>query len=77
MFLTFGRLLVYMLLSDRGWDAKFRDAYLEEAMSRQVSWFTKAHKHPELLILETDAVAIYRLKTTFEVIHTICHSSTF
>lgn len=58
---------MYLLLSDRGWDAQFRDAYLEEALSRQVSWFTKDHKHPELLILETDRVAFYRLKTTFEV----------
>jgi hypothetical protein len=58
---------VYLLLSDRGWDAQFREAYLEEALSRQVSWFAKDHKHPELLILETDTVAIYRLTTTFSV----------
>jgi hypothetical protein len=61
------RLLVYLLLSDRGWDAQFRDAYLEEALSRQVSWFAKEHKHPELLVLETDPIAVYRLKTTFNV----------
>lgn len=61
------RLLVYLLLSDRGWDEQFREAYLEEALSRQVSWFVKEDRHPELLILETDKVAAYRLKTTFAV----------
>ena len=63
-----GRFLVYLLLSDRGWDSQVRDAYFEEALTRQVSWFTKEHKHPELLVLETDEVAIYRLRTTFEVL---------
>jgi hypothetical protein len=73
----FSRRLVYLLLSDRGWDAQFREAYLEEALSRQVSWFTKEHKHPELLVLETDQVAAYRLKTTFEVGHCLSKLSPF
>ncbi len=64
---SYFRLLVYLLLSERGWDTQFRDAYLEEALSRQVSWFTKDDKHPELLVLEEDSVAVYRLKTTFQV----------
>lgn len=58
---------MYLLLSERGWDTEFRDAYLEEALSRQVSWFIKEDRYPELLILEEDDVAIYRLKTTFQV----------
>ena len=35
------RFLIHLLLSDRGWDRDFAEAYLTEALSRQVSWYVK------------------------------------
>jgi hypothetical protein len=60
-------LLVYLLLSNRIWDATFRDAFLEETLARQVNWIVKEHGHPELLVLEQEPVSVYRLAATFKV----------
>ena len=67
-----GRLLVYLLLCNRTWDSDFREAFLEETLCRQVNWIVKEHLHPELLVLETDAVSVYRLVTTFKVVPVFC-----
>ena len=61
-------LLIKLLLSERGWDAALRDAFLPEALRRNVTWFWTRRGSPprrwELAKLERDAVSVHRLAAT-------------
>ena len=61
-----GRFLVYVLLSERGWDDDLRYVFLQETFCRQVAWFVKkGGRKLSLLVLEDDDVSMFRLQITF------------
>ena len=56
------RFLVYLLVSNREWSS-IREIFLQEAFTRQVSWWVR--EASELLLLEDTDVCLYRLVATF------------